>query len=75
MTIIGIQLRRLLGSTVVVETVFSLPGLGRLTIDAMLNRDFVQLQGNLVVIALMVVLVNLAVDVSYAWLNPRIRFH
>ena len=74
-TIIGIQLRRLLGSTVVVETVFSLPGLGRLTIDAMLNRDFVQLQSNLLIIALLVVLVNLAVDVSYAWLNPRIRFH
>jgi peptide/nickel transport system permease protein len=73
-TIVGIQLRRLLGSTVVVETVFSLPGLGRLTIDAMLNRDFVQLQSNLLIIALIVVLVNLAVDVSYAWLNPRIRF-
>lgn len=74
-TIIGIQLRRLLGSTVVVETVFSLPGLGRLTIDAMLNRDFIQLQSNLLIIALMVVLINLFVDVSYAWLNPRIRFH
>ncbi|GIX47479.1 MAG: peptide ABC transporter [Candidatus Tectimicrobiota bacterium] len=74
-TIIGIQLRRLLGSTVVVETVFSLPGLGRLTIDAMLSRDFIQLQSNLLVIALMVVLVNLAVDVSYAWFNPRIRYH
>jgi peptide/nickel transport system permease protein len=74
-TILGIQLRRLLGSTVIVETVFSLPGLGRLTIDAMLNRDFIQLQSNLLVIALMVVLVNLAVDLSYAWLNPRIHFH
>lgn len=73
-TIIGIQLRRLLGSTVVVETVFSLPGLGRLTIDAMLNRDFIQLQSNLLIIALMVVLINLCVDISYAWLNPRIRF-
>lgn len=73
-TIIGLQLRRLLGSTVVLETVFSLPGLGRLTIDAMLNRDFIQLQSNLLVIALMVVLINLAVDVSYAWLNPRLRF-
>jgi peptide/nickel transport system permease protein len=73
-TIVGIQLRRLLGSTVVVETVFSLPGLGRLTIDAMLNRDFVQLQSNLLIMALLVVLINLAVDVSYAWFNPRIRF-
>jgi peptide/nickel transport system permease protein len=73
-TIVGLQLRRLLGSTVVVETVFSLPGLGRLTIDAMLNRDFIQLQSNLLIIALLVVLVNLAVDVSYAWFNPRIRF-
>jgi peptide/nickel transport system permease protein len=73
-TIIGLQLRRLLGSTVIVETVFSLPGLGRLTIDAMLNRDFIQLQSNLLIIASMVVLINLLVDVSYAWLNPRIRF-
>jgi peptide/nickel transport system permease protein len=73
-TIVGVQLRRLLGSTVLVETVFSLPGLGRLTIDAMLNRDFIQLQSNLLIIALMVVLINLAVDVSYAWLNPRMRF-
>ena len=73
-TIIGIQLRRLLGSTVIVETVFSLPGLGRLTIDAMLNRDFIQLQSNLLILALMVVLVNLMVDLSYAWFNPRIRF-
>jgi peptide/nickel transport system permease protein len=73
-TIVGIQLRRLLGSTVLVETVFSLPGLGRLTIDSMLSRDFIQLQSNLLIIALMVVLINLAVDVSYAWLNPRMRF-
>jgi peptide/nickel transport system permease protein len=73
-TIVGLQLRRLLGSTVIVETVFSLPGLGRLTIDAMLNRDFIQLQSNLLIIASMVVLINLLVDVSYAWLNPRIRF-
>jgi ABC-type dipeptide/oligopeptide/nickel transport system permease component len=59
---------------VLVETVFSLPGLGRLTIDSMLSRDFIQLQSNLLIIALMVVLINLAVDVSYAWLNPRLRF-
>ena len=73
-TILGLQARRFLGSTVVIETVFNLPGLGRLTLDALLNRDYTQLQGNLLVITLLVVLINLVVDVSYAWLNPRIRY-
>lgn len=73
-TIIGIQARRLIGSTVVIETIFALPGIGRLTIDALLNRDFTQLQGCILVIALAVVLLNLVVDLSYAWLDPRIRY-
>ncbi|GBD11631.1 Dipeptide transport system permease protein DppB [bacterium HR23] len=73
-TIIGLQARRFMGATVIIETIFALPGLGRLTLDALLNRDFVQLQGNLLVIALLVVLVNLVVDLSYGWLNPRIRY-
>ena len=73
-TIMGIQARRLLGSTVIIESIFSLPGLGRLTLDALLNRDFIQLQGNLLIITFLVVLVNLAVDLSYGWLNPRIRY-
>jgi len=74
MTIIGVQVRRLIGSTVVIETIFALPGIGRLTIDALLNRDFTQLQGCILVIALAVVLLNLLVDLSYAWLDPRIHY-
>jgi peptide/nickel transport system permease protein len=73
-TIIGVQARRLIGSTVIIETIFALPGIGRLTIDALLNRDFIQLQGCILVIALAVVLLNLLVDLSYAWLDPRIHY-
>ncbi len=73
-TIIGVQARRLIGSTVVIETIFALPGIGRLTIDALLNRDFTQLQGCILVIALAVVLLNLLVDLSYGWLDPRIHY-
>jgi peptide/nickel transport system permease protein len=73
-TIIGIQARRLIGSTVVIETIFALPGLGRLTVDSLLNRDFIQLQGCILVIALAVILLNLLVDLSYAWLDPRIHY-
>jgi len=73
-TIIGIQARRLIGSTVVIETIFALPGIGRLTIDALLNRDFIELQGCILVIALAVVLLNLLVDLSYAWFDPRIHY-
>lgn len=73
-TIVGIQARRLIGSTVVVETIFALPGLGRLTVDALLNRDFTQLQGCILVIASIVVVLNLLVDLSYVWLDPRISY-
>jgi peptide/nickel transport system permease protein len=73
-TIIGIQVRRLIGSTVVIETIFALPGIGRLTVDSLLNRDFTQLQGCILVIALAVILLNLLVDLSYAWLDPRIHY-
>lgn len=73
-TLIGIQARRLIGSTVVIETIFAIPGLGRLTIDALLNRDYPQLQGCILFIALAVVLINLLVDLSYAWFDPRIHY-
>jgi len=73
-TIIGIQVRRLIGSTVVIETIFALPGIGRLTVDSLLNRDFTQLQGCILVIALAVILLNLLVDLSYGWLDPRIHY-
>jgi peptide/nickel transport system permease protein len=73
-TIIGNQLAILLGGTLVIEQIFSLPGLGRLTFDAIRHRDYPQIQADVLVLAGIVVLVNLAVDLSYAYLDPRIRY-
>jgi len=72
-TILGVQFGYLLGGTVLIETIFNMPGLGRLTLEAITQRDYPQLQGNVLVVALMVVTVTLVVDLSYGWLDPRIR--
>jgi peptide/nickel transport system permease protein len=74
MTVLGIVVSLLLSGAVVVETVFSIPGLGRLMATAILARDYPVIQGGLLVTALMFVGVNLVVDVLYAWLDPRIRY-
>ena len=72
-TIIGVELGNLLSGTVVVETVFARPGLGRLIIDAITYRDYPVLQSTLVVAACGYVLANMLVDISYSYLDPRIR--
>jgi ABC-type dipeptide/oligopeptide/nickel transport system permease component len=72
-TIIGLQVGWLLGGAVVTETVFAWPGLGRVTVNAILNRDLPMLQGAVIVGATAYVLVNLTVDVLYGVINPRIR--
>lgn len=74
LTVIGIQTGYLLGGSVVIESVFDLPGLGRLTLLAISSRDYALLQGCILFIAASFALVNLAVDLSYAALNPKIRF-
>ena len=71
---LGISVSLLLSGSVVVETVFSIPGLGRLMATAILARDYPVIQGGLLVTALLFVLMNLAVDVLYAWLDPRIGY-
>ncbi|CAN7424704.1 ABC transporter permease [Variovorax sp. LjRoot84] len=73
-TVIGVSAALLLGGVVVTETVFAIPGLGQLTVDAVLNRDFPVLQGVVLFFALLYVLVNLLVDLSYLFLDPRIRY-
>lgn len=73
-TIFGLQFGRLLAGTVVIETVFSRPGIGRLIVDAILAKDFPLVQGTVLVIAVSYVVVNLVVDLTYALLDPRIRF-
>jgi len=73
-TMLGLQLGALLGGAVVTETIFSRPGLGRLAVDAIAMRDFPLIQGTVLFAAATYVLVNLVVDVLYAWIDPRIRY-
>lgn len=72
-TVVGINMGALLGGAVIVETLFAVPGLGKLMVDAIYQRDFMVVQGAVVVIAVAFVLINFAVDVLYAALDPRIR--
>ena len=72
-TVIGLQLGLLLSGAVLTETIFSLPGLGRLMVDSILSRDYPVVQAGALFIAVVFVLVNLAVDLSYTLLDPRIR--
>lgn len=73
-TVLGIQMGALLGGTVIIEVIFGLPGLGRLLVDAISSRDYPMLQGSVLFIAAMFVFVNLAVDLTYALIDPRIRY-
>jgi peptide/nickel transport system permease protein len=73
-TIVGGQLGTLLAGTVVVETIFALPGMGRLTVEAILFRDYPVVQTNVMLVAGTLVTLNLLVDLTYAWLDPRIHY-
>lgn len=73
-TMVGLQFGRLLSGTVIIETVFARQGIGRVTVDAILTRDIPLVQGAVLLFAVIYVLSNLAVDVSYALIDPRIRY-
>src|SRR5512139_2128484 len=73
-TVIGITVAILIGGAVVTEIVFNIPGLGRLIISAILRRDYPVVQGVVLVTAASYVLINLAVDMVYALIDPRIRY-
>ncbi|MGZ8259045.1 MAG: ABC transporter permease [Caldimonas sp.] len=73
-TVIGIGIALLIGGVVVTESVYAIPGLGRLTVDAVLARDFPTIQGVILLFSFAYVLINLLVDVSYVFLDPRIRY-
>ena len=73
-TVIGIGVALLIGGAVVTESVFAIPGLGRLTIDAILRRDYPVIQGIVLMFSFLYVLVNLMVDVTYTLVDPRIRY-
>jgi peptide/nickel transport system permease protein len=73
-TLVGLHLGLLLSGAVLTETIFALPGLGRLTITSVLARDYPVVQAVVLIGAVIFVVANLAVDVLYAWLDPRIRY-
>ena len=73
-TVVGIGVALLIGGVVVTETVFAIPGIGAMTVEAVLNRDFPLIQGVVLLFSLSYVLINLLVDVSYLVLDPRIRY-
>lgn len=73
-TVIGLQLGNLLGSAIVTETIFALPGVGRLVVDSIYQRDFPLVQGVTLYLAVIFLVVNLIVDMIYAYLDPRIRY-
>ena len=74
MTTIGVGFAMLIGGVVITESVFSLPGLGRLTVDAVLQRDYSIIQGVTLIFSFVYALVNLVVDLSYTLIDPRIRY-
>jgi peptide/nickel transport system permease protein len=73
-TVVGIIVGLLLSGAVVTETIFSLPGIGQLLTQAVLNRDYPMVQGGVLVVTAMMVGVNIVVDVLYAILDPRVRY-
>jgi len=73
-TVVGLQVGLLLSGAVLTETVFSLPGLGLLMVDAVAARDYPLIMGSILVVAVLVVMVNLAVDLLYGLLDPRVRY-
>jgi peptide/nickel transport system permease protein len=74
-TLLGLQLGFLLGGTVVLESLFSLPGLGTLLLSAVITKDFPELQGLVLFFAMAIILINLAVDLSYVLIDPRVRYN
>ncbi|MEX2542917.1 MAG: ABC transporter permease [Trueperaceae bacterium] len=72
-TVVGLQLGALIGGAVIVETVFAWPGVGRLLINAIQNRDFPVVQATTALMAAVFVVMNLVVDITYTWLDPRVR--
>jgi len=73
-TLLGLQVRVLVGGSILVETVCNIPGMGRLLTTAAFNKDFLVVQAGVLIVGTIVCLVNLIVDISYGWLDPRVRF-
>ncbi len=74
LTLAGLQLSGIIGGSVLIETVFAIPGMGRLAVESLFARDYLVIQGVTVVIAGVIILVNLIVDIGYGWFDPRVRY-
>ena len=73
-TLQGILLRNIIGGSVIVETVFFIPGMGKLIVDSMLSQDYMVVQGTILIFSIATVIANLVVDIAYGWLDPRIQY-
>jgi peptide/nickel transport system permease protein len=73
-TLLGMSLSNIIGGSVLMETVYNIPGMGRMAVNAVFNHDYPVVQGFILLIAMTVLTVNLIVDISYGWLDPRIRY-
>jgi peptide/nickel transport system permease protein len=73
-TIIGAQISDLLSGAVLTESIFAWPGVGRLAVEALINRDFPMIRGTVIVLALTFLVANLIVDISYSFFDPRVRY-
>jgi peptide/nickel transport system permease protein len=72
-TLAGMNIPHIMGGQVLIETVFNIPGMGRLAVQALFSQDYAIVQGIILVISFVVVLANLTVDISYGWIDPRVR--
>ena len=72
-TVIGLTAGTLVAGAVLTETIFSWPGIGRWLVESVLARDYPVIQSGILLIAILVIIVNLIVDLAYAWANPRLR--
>jgi len=73
-TVLGLDIGALLGGAVLTETVFDIPGIGRLNYDAIVHSDFPVVQGTVLLAAMFIVVANIFVDIAYAYLDPRVRY-
>lgn len=74
-TLLGVTIRHLIGGSVIVETLFNIPGLGRFAVTGLLTQDYAVVEGVVLVTAAVVIVVNLVVDITYGWLDPKIRLN
>jgi len=73
-TLKGMTMANIVGGSVLIETVFSIPGMGRLMVEAIFSQDYIVIQGAILVVGIILLTVNLLIDLSYAWLDPRVRY-